>query len=152
MYLLTQIKAQIEAAKTQLDKQQAILQWVDQNQEKFNDLPTAIIFNENIDFDNLAHNEVMTVVLRFGGKWDRTPCDGKINYTRKQTDDCPVVIRCYKGTPPPGCRVEYEEVTIPARVERRAKLNCKPLQELVNEVQSLPEPTVLLSVPDEIPF
>lgn len=153
MYLLTQVDEQINQTTSLLDKQKTIRDWVEQNQEKFTDLPTASIFNDFIDFDGLAHSDVMTVVLRFGGKWDRKPDDGKITYTRKKTENCPITIRCYRGTPPPGCRVEYEEVTIPAqpaRIIRQAKLNCKPLQELVNEVQTLPAPIPVLG--DEIPF
>ncbi len=31
-----------------------------------------------------------------------------------------------EGYVPPTCRIEYEEVTIPARVERRSKIICDP--------------------------
>lgn len=157
MYLLAQIDSEIETTKNTLERQAEVRSWVDQNQERFTDLPTASLCGDYIDFDNLTHAEIMTVILRFGGKWDRTPNNGKINYTRRKMDDCPLRIRCYNGTPPPGCRIEYEEVTVPAqpaRVERRAKLNCKPLQELVDEAKSLPAPVIVLenSEADDIPF
>lgn len=73
------------------------------------------ICNENLDFDNQDHANVIQVIQCFGGKWTKVPgtLEGTINYVR----DEPVgefTLRCWSAQPPPGCRIIEEQVEVPA--------------------------------------
>jgi hypothetical protein len=83
--------------------------------------------NEKIDFDHLPHSEVIKVIKAVGGKWLKTPsyeC-ARIDYETKVGD---LTFRCWKGEPPPNCRLVTVKEVIPAQPEQiieRIKLVCK---------------------------
>jgi hypothetical protein len=81
-----------------------------------------------IDFDHLSHSNVIKVIKHFGGKWTKSLCDTKVNYTREAHEG--IIIRCYGGEPPPNCRIVSRTVQIPASFiaaheETRNELVCK---------------------------
>lgn len=112
-------------------------EWFVRNQHLFTDeLPKEPSFCGNIiDFDNCTHPQVIQVIKAFPGRWTKKPAgDAKIHYSNKFDG---MTIRCYAGEPPPNCKIVYEEVTIPARTERRAKLICQerePIQPVSDEI------------------
>lgn len=151
MYLLDKLTGQIKDLSDLAQKFKVLHEWIEINAEKFSDLPEANCVCGSIDFDNLAHDQVMQVVMRFGGRWKREGVEDRINYSMEAATG--VVIRCYKGQPPPNCKIEYEEVKIPARTERRAKMVCQP----VTHALPIAEPVMIEAVPvlgieEEIPF
>lgn len=87
-----------------------------------------------LDFDHLSHEDVIKVIKAVGGKWNKEPCDGKINYS---TTIEGMRLRCWQGEPPPSCRIVEEEVVIPAQPERREmrrKLVCiEPKEETLHD-------------------
>lgn len=88
----------------------------------------ATMFGEQIDFDNLSHDDVIKVVKAIGGKWDKTISSGAGDRVDYKTSKNGISIRCYQGEPPPNCRVEEVMETIPAQPERvvtKKKLVCR---------------------------
>lgn len=86
----------------------------------------AVFWSNQIDFNELNHDDVIKVIKHIGGKWDKTPSDGgTINYETKVGDR---KIRCWNGQPPPNCKIVevIEEVPAqPARMVTRKKLVCQ---------------------------
>ena len=88
----------------------------------------ASFFGDNIDFDNLPHDKIVQIIKALNaGKWTKTPAEeGTIHYS---TTIEGVGIRCYKGEPPPNCKVveyleEVPEQVIPAKFVTKRKLVC----------------------------
>lgn len=151
MYLLESIDEQIKVKQDLINEINRLREWVEANQEKFNDLPNATIYCYYIDFNSLAHDQVMKVVMRFPGRWKREPNGDRLDYTNKVSDE--VTIRCYQGQPPPNCRVEYEEVHVPARTERRPKFVCNSTANALPVVTpKLEDVPLSIESPDDIPF
>jgi hypothetical protein len=150
MYLLDELDRQTNELSTQAQLLQRVREFVEQNEEKFKDLPNATCYCIGyIDFDRLPHDQVMKVVIAFGGRWNREPVGDRINYVQEVAEG--VKVRCYQGQPPPNCRVEYEEVTIPQRTERRAKIVCQPVTHALPDEKPLIE-VEAKQIEDEIPF
>lgn len=106
------------------------IRWLRKHQVKLEALPTSVTCgSEKVDFENLSHADVIKVIRAFGGKWKKEPIgDNQINYV---TDIDGLLVRCWRGEPPPNCRViEVEEMiperVIPAQVIKRKKLVCQP--------------------------
>lgn len=128
----------------------------------FDQLPDATCFGTYIDFNSLPHDQVMEVVKAFPGRWKKEPDgNGKIHYSitlrnsSKVTELIEIVIRCYSGEPPPNCKVIYEDVLVPARTERRAKMICIDRGELngSNGHNRLPDAIAeIVPESEEIPF
>lgn len=83
-------------------------------------------FGNFIDFNNLPHDKVIEVIKNIGGKWSKTPADSAtVHY---ETEKNGLKIRCYRGEPPPNCKVVDVIETIPAQPERivtTKKLVCQ---------------------------
>lgn len=83
--------------------------------------------SEGLDFNMPTREQVVEALKAFGGKWSKAPDDsGNISYSRNEG---PVLIRLYRATPPPTCKIVEEEVwvdpvTVPGRMEKRRKLVC----------------------------
>ena len=80
-----------------------------------------------IDFDNLKHDQIVTALKLWPGKWNKEYTDtARITYTLKGDD---FMVRCWNGEPPPNCKLVKEIITIPSRyvpehTEERLKLVC----------------------------
>lgn len=87
---------------------------------------SASFYSNNIDFDNLPHDKVIEVIKAIGGKWSKEINGGdRVDYSTTKNG---VRIRCWKGEPPPNCKIVDVLETIPAQPERVVtvkKLVCK---------------------------
>ncbi len=148
---MQEIDIRIKERRQEIDRFLLARNFIETNQSKFSALPTATVFLSGdgtlfIDFNSLSHAEVMSVVMAFSGKWSREPVEERINYTLNLGD---LSIRCWKGEPPPNCRVVYEEIhepehVVPARTRRVPKIMCRPVEHALPE-QS-PEPAELMAL------
>jgi hypothetical protein len=79
-----------------------------------------------IDFNNPSRDVLLAGLKAFGGDWEKEAMDGgTVNYSQMING---LSIRFFSAPPPPNCRLEEEEVLIPAqpsRIEKRLKLVCK---------------------------
>lgn len=89
----------------------------------------ASFFGDQIDFDHLEHDKVVTVMKALNaGKWSKTPADNAtVHY---ETEFSGVKVRCYQGKPPPNCKIVEElqdvpEQIIPAKTITIRKLVCQ---------------------------
>ncbi len=146
MYLLEELDQQIADVQRRMERFNRVRSWIEENQQKFAELPNATICGSYIDFDRLAHDQVMKVVLTFGGKWRRSPNGERLDYSCNVNED--ITLRCYQGQPPPNCHIEYEEVKIPARTERRPKFVCNSTANALTDAV----PKLEMESPQEIPF
>ena len=71
------------------------------------------------DFDYLTHDKIILVIQLFPGKWEKSLDGEKITYTREEVEG--VTIRCYRGEPPPSCKIVEEEVVVPEHVVPETK-------------------------------
>lgn len=101
----------------------------------------ASLWGSSIDFDMLAHKEVIAVIRAIGGRWEKTPSNESTRIDYSTTIDGQT-IRCYAGEPPPNCRIEEVDEIIPAqpqRIKKRKKLVCKETVTLATlEIDSPP--------------
>lgn len=85
------------------------------------------VWEGQIDFNHLPHEQIIELIKAVGGKWDKVPTsgvDGKIDYS---TEVNGLKIRCWAGQPPPNCKLVEVLETIPDQPERivtRMKLQC----------------------------
>lgn len=106
--LIQEIEQEIQTLKDKITKIQQV---------EFGDLEIeAQHFGEYIDFNELPHEKVIEVIKNIGGKWNKEPAtDGTVHYSTEKNG---YKIRCYKGQPPPNCKVVEVLETIPAQPER----------------------------------
>ena len=136
MSILKQIDENIVNLNKQISWAYYARMFVLEHLEAFDLLPDATISANHIDFDYLNHDQVLQVIKAFPGRWKKEPVGEKINYSNtlrnisKTSGYEEIIIRCYNGEPPPNCKIEYEEVLVPAHTERRAKMVCFDRQNL----------------------
>lgn len=129
---MSQVDTEIAFCEAKIAKIKKKMAWM----EKHRDLLEATekwdsFSDDHIDFEELSHKEVISVIRTLGGKWEKNPeGNDRITYRNDKNEDG-LVIRCYKGEPPPSCRVvEVEEhvpaVVIPASVRKVRKIVCAP--------------------------
>lgn len=125
------VTEEIELLQLEIEHRLKRIEWLKSNQAKLEPLPRLMFMAcEQVDFDNLSHPEVVKVIRTFGGKWKKEPAsDNTIHYTTKLPDG--MTVRCFKGQPPPSCKIiEVEEhvpaQVIPATVRKVRKLVCLP--------------------------
>jgi hypothetical protein len=98
-------------------------------------LEARFAYGTFFDFDRLTHDQVVSVIKSFGGRWEKSLAeDTAVDYTQ---DIDGVTVRCWHGDPPPNCKIVEELVTVPAQPETTKivrKLVCK---EVVDASQSL---------------
>lgn len=124
------IDNEIQKAQTWLQKLSDLRYWIECRAEAFKDLPEYSIYDFGIDFDNLPHSDVMKVVKAFPGKWEKklSPLSGVPRIDYEITDEG-FKIRCWKGEPPPSCKlvkktVQVPEQIIPAHEQETVELVC----------------------------
>jgi hypothetical protein len=103
-----------------------------------------------LDFEQLTHAEVIEIIQKLPGAWDKNENGARIDYIRREPLNCGVKLRIWAGEPPPSCRIIEEEVEIPAvpaRKELRKKLVCKEATELTDATIQQEQNTK-----DEVPF
>ena len=98
--------------------------------EQLDSTPTG--YNMTFDFDYLPHEKTVQLIKVFPGKWTKKVEDGKVTYTREEIEG--VTIRCWKGEPPPNCKIVEETTVVPAHmVEEKTvithKLVCKETEQ-----------------------
>lgn len=157
-YLINEVQEKIDRYQQIIVLFELAKDYIRINTDKFATLPDATIFEScgvvYIDWNSLSHDQVMKVVIAFGGRWERKPNGDRINYS-KLVDG--IMLRCYQGQPPPNCQIVYEEYEIPAqpaKTGRRAKMVCKPVDRALPEKVEPVEVPLLTTHPveDEIPF
>ncbi len=106
------------------------IKWLMKHRDKLADAPKISWYGNQVDFDHLTHKEVVKVVRKFGGKWNKTATAvaGKINY---QTEIEGTIVRCYEAEAPPSCKlIEVEEHVpekiIPAHTVKKLVMKCHP--------------------------
>src|SRR3990167_8720854 len=80
-----------------------------------------------IDFDNPNREQVLDIIKAFPGRWHKSinsSMEGKLNYER-ETAPGELPLRIWSGDLPPTCRLESEDVHVPAHTEKRMKIVCK---------------------------
>jgi hypothetical protein len=126
MTALDTITGLISYHQEQIVLQTKAKEWLELNLHLFEGLPNCTPYNGGFDFENLKHPDVIRIISAFPGKWKKEPAgDARVNYS---TTFDGMQIRCYRGEPPANCKIVYEEVEIPARKERRAKLVCREVE------------------------
>lgn len=135
--LLDQVNGRLEAVEFLL-----------QNEDKFENLPYVSLAGSHLDFDNLEHPEIIAVLRTLGGKWKKSKAstEGRIDYERKVGRF--MTIRCWNGKPPPSCRMVEVEVDVPEEIipakpavpERRIPAHKKTIIKMV--CSDHPEPVV----------
>ena len=83
-----------------------------------------------LDIENVSRETLPRLLEHLSaGKWQKELCGNTaINYINETMFDFPV--RIYAVEPPGTCRIEIEEVEVPARKEKRYKMVCKDEPEL----------------------
>lgn len=108
------------------------IEWFNMHRKLLETIPNWSTFGDNfVDFEQLNHKQVIEVIRHIGGKWSKEVCgEDRITYSNYKADN-DMVVRCYKGEPPPSCKIiEVEEhvpsKVIPASVRKVKKLVCQP--------------------------
>jgi len=91
-------------------------------------IPEPYMASGECYFYHPNHGQIIAIIRIIGGKWNKTVADGdKITYTREEQING-ITIQCYKGEPPPSCRIEEIEEDVPAQPAGKRivrKLVCK---------------------------
>ena len=103
------------------------LAWLKKHRKKITAVPfPGILYGDcGFDYDNLTHDQVIQVIKTWGGKWEKRPVEDRVDY-RLDVDG--FTVRCYRGEPPPNCKiVEVEEYVPPQPATTRTirKLVCQ---------------------------
>lgn len=118
---------------SEIEQLRIFIEWIGLHAEKLDRLPHFTLWENQIDFDCLPHDQVIAVIKEFGGKWEKFVHGDKINYRATISG---MKVRCWRGEPPPNCKVvEVEEFVpeipevpavpaIPAGVRKVRKLVC----------------------------
>jgi len=136
------VEEKIEILKAQIRKAGKQIRWFRKYGEQFKSLPDGTYYGAAVDFDGLSHDQVIKVIRALGGKWKKSlnlSSEGRVDY---QTEIDGQVVRCWRGQPPPSCKiVEVEElvpaVNIPARIVKVKKMICigQGNEPVVDEIQ-----------------
>lgn len=112
------IEAEIQQKRELLTKVQTL-----EAGELPDDFPAPEIFGDVVDFNRLNRDQILQVIAAIPGKWDKTPStiEGKLNYITYFNG---LQIRIWAGDPPASCTLIEELVEVPARIEKRYKLQC----------------------------
>jgi hypothetical protein len=106
----------------------AVQQFIERNESALNRLPDFYIdfWDVELNWWNLTHPQIMEVILAFPGQWSKEPdyTGEYVQYKLTANRDANEVSLCIRGEPPPNCKVVWEDVEIPARTTRQAKLVC----------------------------
>lgn len=98
------------------------IDWLDAHREQLDGLPDiSNSCGHAVDFDNLSHQEVIRVIRAFGGKWHKQVNGERVDYC---TSVDGMTIRCWRGEPPPSCRIVEVEEWVPAHAAKVRKLIC----------------------------
>lgn len=113
----------IDAVKRQISKLNKQIKWLKAHAEKLDKCEAEpTVYPHSIDFDNQPHKRIIQLIRHLGGKWTKEAhSDGKVDYTT-EIDGMPV--RCWRGEPPPNCKIVPFEVHVPAHTKTEYKLVC----------------------------
>lgn len=123
------VDTEIETIQKHIKDLRNRIKWLRSRRKILETLPAAGVFSNQVDFDCLPHKEVIKVIRALGGKWKKEPNSAdktRIDYIQEIDG---VTVRCWKGEPPPSCRlVEVEEqvpeLVIPAHTKKVLKMIC----------------------------
>jgi len=144
MKILEKFDIEIAALNRRLEQVKALRENMALFSADLDDTPLAeklsLIGTNGVDFDRPTREEIELALKTFsGGKWNKTLSGIEppaISYESPHFFGQHIPLRLWAGQPPPSCHIEYEEVMVPARTERRAKLVCK-------EAEPTPEPAAV---------
>lgn len=109
-----------------------LVAWLQKHKEQIEQVGTTPkAWCEYIDFDHPSREQILAIIKAFPGRWEKTPnyTSGKPTMNYEQADEeSGLTIRIWSGALPPTCRLIEEEVDVPARKERRIRLECKPAE------------------------
>jgi hypothetical protein len=127
--LFDQTVLRIADAEKTVEEARSLQAFILRHSDLLESLPESSLCGNQIDFDNLDREEVVTILKAFPGKWDKNLSranETRIDYT---TIFEGVALRIWMGEPPPSCRIveeeiEVEEEIIPAHTEKKTRLVC----------------------------
>ena len=124
------VKPEIERIKQTIRENVKCLLWLQRNQGKLADLAEGAMYNgQQIDFNNVTHQDTVKIIRTLGGKWKKAPSSmpSKVDY---ETEMDGLKLRVWAGDPPPSCQIVVveelvPEVVVPAHVRKVNKMICK---------------------------
>jgi len=120
------VEDKIQILKANIRKAGEQIRWFRKHQKELEQLPDGTYYGGKVDFDGLKHEQVIKVVRALGGKWKKTLNESRVDYEAEIDGQA---VRCWRGQPPPSCRmVEVEEDVpekiIPAHKVKKMKMVC----------------------------
>jgi hypothetical protein len=124
------VEYEVENIVRVIRQQGKVLRWLRANAEKLKGLRGGVLWQSQLDFNELSHSETIKLVRTFGGKWRKTPNVGKLHKVDYTAQIDGILVRSWASAPPPSCRiveveVDVPEQIIPAHKEKVRKMVCK---------------------------
>lgn len=115
----------IESTIDRLTKSKAFLE---EHREFLESLGDVSAFWSGLEYNfsgrDLDNDERLAIIKHFGGKWDKTYREEKVDYSLPQSDVRPALC-VWGGSPPPSCRIVEEWVDVPATKVLKRKVVCQ---------------------------
>lgn len=126
---IEQFDLRIKSIQNEINDKATLIGFLTAHKDFLLSIETGFSTYYGIQFQQPSREDTLAIIKHFGGKWDKSYDEDKINYSQYLTD--PKLYLAINFAPPPaGCRIETETVIIPSayvpeHTVTRRKLVCK---------------------------